>query len=292
MEIIKDSRRNFLKRTSSGIMALSIGSLASTSSCSSGNSPTKRRRVLDGMMHLEVYGDYWVGLVDEVIQHYDYAGIDKGVILTTWTPSKESNDRTLAAYNKYPDRFIPFGHVRLQDSDWENELKRVSETPWKGLKLHQNELRVGNSDPKEGAKIVTRKAAELGIKLIKIHYVNYDAIEELTREIPEVTWILPHMGCYGRWGEMRKYCELAKNRENVFLDTCAVAPYYDMGKGIEWAGADKVTFATDGYEYSVLVEKAIIETLQLPTPFRTTKLSDDEMDKIMWGNMAKLLGIN
>ena len=272
--------------------ALSFGSVIPSSSCASDDrSSRKKRKVLDGMMHLEVYGDYWEGLIDEVIEHYDHAGIDKGVILTTWTPSRESNDRTLEAYEKYPDRFIPFGHVRPEDTDWENELKRVSEPPWKGLKLHQNELRAAGGDAKEETRKIVRKAAEFGINLVKIHLVDYDAIEELTREITDVTWILPHLGCYGRWGDMQKYCELARNRKNVYLDTCAVAPYYEMGKAIEWAGVDKITFATDGHEYSPLVEKAIIETLQLPTPFRTPRLTDEQMDKIMWDNMARLLGI-
>ena len=59
------------------------------------------------MMHLEVVGEYWAGLIDEVIEHYDHAGIDKGVVLTTWTPSRESNDRTLKAYNNIPIGSFP-----------------------------------------------------------------------------------------------------------------------------------------------------------------------------------------
>jgi len=69
--------------------------------------------------------DYWEGLIDEIIVHSDYAGVDKGVVFTTWTPSPESNDRTLAACKKYPDRFIPFGHVRTEDAYWRDELERI-----------------------------------------------------------------------------------------------------------------------------------------------------------------------
>ena len=79
--------------------------------------------IIDGMMHLEANGEYWDGLFEEVIECYDAAGIDKGVVLATWMPSRESNDLTLAACKKYPDRFIPFGHVRPVD-EWESELKR------------------------------------------------------------------------------------------------------------------------------------------------------------------------
>ncbi len=88
---------------------------------------------------------------------------------------------------------------------------------------------------------------------------------------------------------MPKYCELARNSKNVYLDTCAVDPYYDLGKAFQWAGIDKVTFATDGHEYSPLVEMAKIRTLQLPTPFRTPRLTDAELDQVLGGNMARLL---
>lgn len=247
--------------------------------------------IVDGMYHLEVVGAYWDGLVEEVIEHYDAAGIDKGVVLATWMPSRESNDITLAACNKYPDRFIPFGHVRPED-DWESELKRIAqEFGWTGLKLHQGELRHGGPDMRATTKGIVEKAAALGIRIIKIHLVDYPAVDELTREFPEVIWILPHLGCYGEWRDMQKYCELARDRANVYLDTCAVAPYDQFGKAFQWAGTDKITFATDGHEFSALVEKAKIDTLRLPTPYRTPRLTDEEYDAIMGGTMARLLGI-
>jgi predicted dehydrogenase len=232
------SRRDFL---SHGVQAGAVLGAAVAASPAWSAAPSQRSRplVIDGMMHLEVYksrteGYYWEGFLEEVLEHYEAAKIDKGVILTTWTPSRESNDRTLRAYEKYPDRFIPFGHVRPEDADWQRELKRVSEPPWKGLKLHEGEIeRAG--DLRETTRTVTRKAAELGIRIFKIHLVNCDIIDELTRELSEVTWILPHMGCYGRWGDMQKYCELAKNRKNVYLDTSAVAHYWMFGKAFRWA---------------------------------------------------------
>jgi len=77
--------------------------------------PSQRAEaVLDAHMHLESFGTYWEGLEDQIIEHYDYAGVTKGVVFTAWTPSRESNDRTLAACRKHPNRFIPFGHVRTE----------------------------------------------------------------------------------------------------------------------------------------------------------------------------------
>jgi predicted TIM-barrel fold metal-dependent hydrolase len=246
--------------------------------------------IIDGMYHLEMCGAYWEGLFDEVVQYYDACGIDRGVVMTTWTESRESNDRTREACRQYRDRFIPFGHVRPVDN-WQIELKRITqEFGWTGLKLHQGELKHGGPDMAATTRAIVELAASLGIRLVKIHLVDYDAIDTLTREFPQVTWILPHMGCWGRYSEMRRYCDLARERANVYLDTCAVDAYYDFGTEFERAGFDKITFATDGPMFSPMVEKAKVDTLRLPTPYRTASLTDEAYDLIMGGNMARLLG--
>ena len=247
--------------------------------------------ILDGMMHLEVVGACWEGLFEEVIAHYDAAGIDKGVVLNTWMPSRESNDRTYRACERYPDRFLPFGHVRPED-EWRAELQRITaEFGWTGLKLHEGELRRVGPDVLATTRAIAEEAAARGIRIVKIHLVDYAAIETLTRELPELTWILPHLGCWEQWGELRRYCTLARSRANVYLDTSGVRPYYDFGKAFEWAGIDKITFATDGHLFSPLVEKAKIDTLRLPTPRRTPRLTPEQYAMVMGGTMARLLGL-
>src|SRR5438128_6347528 len=230
--------------------------------------------IIDGMMHLEANGQYWDGLIEEVLEHYDAAGIDKGVVLATWMPSRESNDRTRAACRQYPDRFIPFGHVRPVD-DWQDELKRITqEFGWTGLKLHQGELKAAGPDMRATAGEIVHRAAELGVRVVKIHLADYDAVDALAQEMPDVTWILPHMGCYFQSQEMQRYCELARARPNVYLDTSATDRYPDLDRAVQWAGAEKITFASDGHLFSPLVEKAKIDTLRLATPHRTPRLTD------------------
>ena len=233
-----------------------------------------KEAVLDAHMHLESYGTYWEGLEDEIIEHYDYARIDRGVVFTAWTPTRESNDRTLAACRKYPDRFIPFGHVRTQDPDWESELERVGNYGWKGIKLHQSEISRG-PDLEEKTQSIVKKAFDCGLHVVLIHLEDVEMIDRLAGEFLGVSWIIPHMGSTEALDEMKRYCELAKRRANVFLDT-SNAQYHRFGQQIQWAGFDKVLFASDGFWFSPAVEKAKIEILQLPTPFRTPRLTDGE----------------
>ena len=247
--------------------------------------------IIDGMMHLEVVGEHWEGLIDEVIEHYDAAGIDKGVAMATWMDSRQSNDLTREACRRHPDRFLPFGHVRPVD-DWEDELKRITqELGWTGLKLHQGELKHGGPDMRATTRAITERAAELGIRLIKIHLDDYEGLDALSSELPQLTWILPHMGCYFKAKEMERWCGLARARENVYLDTSTVDRYYLLGRAVEWAGAEKITFASDGFLFSPLVEKAKVDTLRLPTPYRTPRLTDAEYALIMGGTMARLMGL-
>lgn len=248
--------------------------------------------IIDGMMHLEVMGEYWDGLVDDVIEHYDAAGIDKGVILATWMASGCSNDITLAAYERYPDRFIPFGHVRPVDN-WRDELERIGrDLGWVGLKLHQRELWYAGGNALKIVREIATLAQQVGIRVIKVHLHEFETIDALSREFSDLTWILPHMGSYmSPNAKLWDYCDLARHRENVYLDTSVTDQYYDLDLAVEWAGADKVTFASDGFMYNPSVEKAKIDALRLPTPHRKRRLTDSEYDKIMGGTMAKLLGI-
>jgi hypothetical protein len=57
------------------------------------------------------------------------------------------------------------------------------------------------------------------------------------------------------------------------------------------AGVEKITFATDGHLFSPWVEKAKIDTLRLPAPYRTPPLTVDEYALIMGGNTARPLGM-
>jgi uncharacterized protein len=274
------SRRKFL---GSGTQA-AAGMLASAALV---RPAALKGRVIDVHMHLEAFGEYWPGLEDQIVEHYDYAGVDRGVVFTCWTPSRESNDRTLAACRKHPDRFIPFGHVRTQDPDWESELERIGKLGWKGIKLHQSEISRG-PDLKEKTRSVVRKAADCGIRIVLIHLEDINMVDELAGEMTGTVWILPHMGSYGSDEEMRKYCELARNRKNIYLDTSG-AEYYRFGQQFEWAGFDKILFGSDGFWFNPQVEKAKIEILRLPTPFRTRKLTGDELGLILGGNLKKLL---
>jgi|GEM_PF-1454582 len=301
MKTKKSSRRVFLRKSAGLTAGAGMGLFAMPGCVSSGNKSekktekTKRELVIDSMMHLEVYkndnyGEYWPGMEEEILQYYDAAGIDKGVILTTWTPSRESNDRTLRVYNKYPDRFIPFGHVRPVDKDWENELKRISKPPWKGLKLHEGELKVGGK-LRENTLMILTKVAEYGIPVVKIHLQKWPIVQEIVKIFKEITFIFPHMGAYNdpESTHVKDFCELAREKENVYLDTAGFANYWEFPEWFHLAGIENICFASDGFYLSPLVEIAKVRTVGMPTPTRKNRLNKEQLDKILGGNIIRIL---
>ncbi len=55
--------------------------------------------------------------------------------------------------------------MRPEDPDWESELERVSEPPWKGLKMHQGELGADGRNLKETTRKIVTKARDVGIPI-------------------------------------------------------------------------------------------------------------------------------
>lgn len=238
--------------------------------------------IIDDIMHVDYWqesgGEYHEGRAKEIIQMMDDAGINKAVICTTWMPSRKSNNITLEVYQKYPNRFIPFGHVRPVDCEAENELKRIGkELRWKGLKLHQGEFPFPMM---ESLKSIIKKAEELEIRICLLHCENLKIVNELTQQFPNVTFILAHLGCYSNIGLLDEFCSLARKRDNIYLDTSAVHQYYKIGDAVKMAGANKITFGSDGCVFSPLVELTKIKAL---------KLSKEQEELILGKNISRIL---
>lgn len=166
---------------------------------------------------------------EQILEYYEAAGIDKGVILTTWTPSREPNDRALRVYEKYPDRFIPFGHVRPVNKNWKSELKRIAEPPWKGLNLHEGELHAGGRDLRDTTKMILRKVAEYGIPVVKIHLQEWPVVQEIVEERIIVRFITTHFDYLESMGSIAARKAAVEVIEEAYITDSLKVPYVLTG---------------------------------------------------------------
>lgn len=243
--------------------------------------------IIDDLMHIDHWrwqdetGEYHEGREEEIIGMMDDAGVDKAIVLTTWMASRKSNDITHNACRKYPERFIPFGHVRPIDLDWEEELHRIGrDLGWKGLKLHQGEFPLPIDEP---LWPVVRTAEAAGFRVIIFHCEIYRVAERISREFPQLTFIFPHLGCFRNRALLPDYCKLARERANVYLDTSALQQEEMIGEAVKLAGAEKLTWGSDGCVHRPVVEIAKI---------RVQKLPKHEEDLILGGNISRVLGLS
>jgi predicted TIM-barrel fold metal-dependent hydrolase len=143
-------------------------------------------------------------------------------------------------------------------------------------------------------KIPIREA--IGIKdQIDGTYSNPTDLHRVAVRHPDVNFIIPHFGA----GYLREVLMLGSQCKNVYIDTSSsnswirVLPYnIDLktvfAKVIDVFGVDRIIFGTDsgvfprGYRIDILNQQ--IEILQ------ELGLSDDEIQKILSGNLKKLLG--
>lgn len=242
--------------------------------------------IIDDLMHIDHWrwqddtGEYTDGQEKKVIEMMDDAEVDKAIAVATWMDSRRSNDIIETVTKRYPDRFIPFGHVRSTDLYWPAELERVSrELGWKGLKIHQGEFPQPLVEP---LLIMLKKVREVGIGVVIFHCEKFDVAERIATEFPQITFIFPHLGCFKDRARLPAYCQLARERKNVYLDTSAMQNEEMIGEAIALAGAANITWGSDGCVHRPLVELAKIKVQKLPKV-------DEEM--ILGGNIARILNL-
>jgi len=151
---------------------------------------------------------------------------------------------------------------------------------FKGLKLHMGEVGV---EPSVGLlSPLLEKAVELRIPVLIDCAQNLRLMEELVSSFPECTFIVAHLGAHADEDLNVKFAILAREHENVYLDTSWVDHYWRMPEVVRIAGPDKLIFGSDAPLYHPLVELTKIKILRLPP--------EDEA-KVLGGNISRLLGL-
>lgn len=243
--------------------------------------------MIDAHMHIE-YEDPDVIYAMEV-----EAGVDRAVVWSIWNPSRESNDLTLRAYERYPEFFIPFGHLRPTDSYWRDELRRVAEElGWRGLKLHIGEFTVSHAQRVKDLSSryfkgvdadslfeVIGEAQDYGLIVVVDVSGRYDVAEELAKRFRRKPIVIPHLG--GDIRLLESFCKLARSYEHIYLDTSFIHVYRVISEAVALAGADKLIWGSDGYWMHPVVELMKVKVL---------KLRKEDEEKILGGNILRILG--
>jgi len=182
---------------------------------------------------------------DLIVKQMDEAKVDKAVVFSICLPSRESNLLTKRAADLFPERLIPFAHAVPDEGEAGVEALEEAVTEWgfKGLKLHMGEVQ-GEPSVRLLSPLV-EKAMELGIPVLIDCVENLELMRGLASAFPECTFIVAHLGAHADEDLNVKFALLARDHDNVYLDTSWVDHYWRMGEVVRIAGPDKLIFGSD-----------------------------------------------
>jgi predicted TIM-barrel fold metal-dependent hydrolase len=211
--------------------------------------------IIDMHAHLGEYYNMHVpnAAAGSMIKMMDRCGINKTILSTTIGISSDfvlGNNLMLEAIKKYRTRF--YGACLVNGNYPElslQELKRCfdNDDAVVMIKIHPILTKCKLDD--ERMKSIYDYAVTNKIPIL-VHtwldedaYGNLDIFREVSKEYPEINWIMGHSG--GPYGS-RKAVQIAKELSNVYLDiTLSMCPARQIEFFVEEVGSERVIFGTD-----------------------------------------------
>lgn len=248
--------------------------------------------IIDSHAHV---GGSWMGSVknpytpDQMKEIMQSFGVQYACI-STWDVLNDiaRGNADVCEVAKRDPFFIPYVVVcPVHENDSIEAIHRyVGGEGFKGIKMHPtaNSYRVDNLRMMES---VMKLAAEYDVPVM-FHgendgYGSPYQFASLAEAFPECRIIIAHM-CHGLWMDAIEVC---MSHDNIWLDTAECSTHnFKMERAVRLCGAEKIIFGTDTPVTDIGAHLSILQTLNRYYP---GTLTQEGLDKILGGNIAKLL---
>lgn len=192
------------------------------------------------------------GTAEELVRVHNEAGIDFALVQSAATvPHQvESINAFIAAeVNKRPEHFVGFGTLHPDSENTEKELEHLISLGLRGVKIHNDFIRVAVDDPRMEKIYRLCATAHLPILLHtgddRYDFTNPNRMERVLKSNPDLTVIGAHFAGYSVWDEA---CARLAKYENLVVDCSSSTAYISPEKGRELVrcyGAERVMFGSD-----------------------------------------------
>ena len=222
---------------------------------------------------------------DEIIEVMDMNNVDKAIVLPI--PHKDfnikmTNNYVFEAYEKYPDRLIPFCRI---DEHLEENLKKG----FRGVKLHLLYEGIDIKNIRKQLQIIEDANVPL---IVHAKFANkVKQIEQIFKYAPNMHIILAHMGRGHLYtGEQTMDNALALRKySNLYMDLSTVGDLQSIINVCEVIGYDRVIYASD-YPFG---KNCLGESYNYSDEINILKrhLSDENRECIFYKNIERLLSL-
>lgn len=180
--------------------------------------------VFDAHAHIGVDMDGRTMTADGMRDRMLQAGVSRSIVFPLNDPNAHDdfsgpNDALWAAYEDYPDLFVPFFRLNPH-MDYEKEFGRCVDLGFKGLKLHPVSQQFELDDPKFVRLLEMAAEADLPV-LIHAGFAMQRIVEPLLPTVeahPELRLILGHAAMV----EVLEATRAFRDHENVLFETSVV----------------------------------------------------------------------
>lgn len=250
--------------------------------------------------HLESVGQisaYTDGTVNGLLASMEECEIDCSVILPVVTSVTQFDTITRFAdgiNQKYGTgdseyRLISFGGLHPDTDDYRRQLRILTESGFKGIKLHPDYQRVNFNDIRY--KRIASEATELGLVVV-VHagidigypdpvHCTPQMVLDVIRDVQPEKLVLAHYGGWKMWDEVEEVLV----GEDVCFDTSFLQGYIgeeQFLRIIKNHGSEKILFATDSPWSGQKESLDWIRGMGIP---------EEQLEQILHGNAERLLQI-
>lgn len=272
----------------------------------------KDRRIIDCHQHVNFHGYD----ASRLIEHLDNLGVEKA-----WLHTWESIDGSLEpdyqhlsiekvwdAYEKYPDRFVPFYAVDPRREEAEERLRRWVDRGVKGYGEHKVRIRIDNPDSVRIYKL----CGELGLPVLfhidvslpdnpRLWYnMDIDGLEEVLKECRRTVFVAHGPGWWryiskdaekseevyprGKVVEEGKMVELLKKYSNLYADISAGSGFNALTRDEEFG----IKFVERLYT-KLLYGTDYHDSRHLEYLLKDGRFSDEVLNAVLWENAELLI---
>ena len=229
------------------------------------------------------------GQTDDLIKDGSKVGVVHYLVHSVAT--KPAQVRTINEFiasevKKHPGVFTGFGTLHPDSETLEYDLKHLLDLGLKGVKIHPDfqffsleedrAIRMGELIREAGLPVLTH-CGDFRYKLS-----NPDQLKVFLEKLPGLTVIGAHLGGWSVWSEVE---EKIAGKYDMFVDCCSCFKFMEKDDAVRLIrkfGADKVLWGTDYPTWDHESEMKMFDNLGL---------TEEEREKILYANAAKLLGV-
>lgn len=239
---------------------------------------------IDAHAHIGDFGG-WAGVsidADALIKQMDEYKIEKTILCSTDT---FDNDAVVAAFKKYPGRFLPivFSSPFEGEKGIEKIYHYVREEGFVGIKLHP--LMHAYVADAEFLDPIMQAAEDLNIPVF-VHCGHPPfslpwSIALLAERFPKVKVVMIHMG-HGHGVYIDASLKMAKRYANIYLEMSGMPMGSKIKQAYDEIGKDRIMFGTDApfHHPTVEIQKVL-----------TSGLDQAGLEDVFYNNVTKLMNL-